>query len=62
MDAHLVEALNRWFAASAFRADLCRPLAIVLLVFIGVFVVIAWGTPRSNSPKVASPWLRRIPR
>ena len=51
MDAHLVETLNRWFATSAFRADLCRALAIVPLVLIGVLVVFAWATPRSSSPK-----------
>src|SRR5438309_11968405 len=50
MDTHLVETLNRWFASNAFRADLCRALAIVPLVLIGVLVVLAWSTPRSNSP------------
>jgi undecaprenyl-diphosphatase len=50
MDAHLVESLNRWFAANAFRADLCRALAILPLVLLGVLVVLAWSTPRSNSP------------
>jgi len=50
MDTHLVETLNRWFAANAFRADLCRALAIVPLVLIAVLVVIAWSTPGSNSP------------
>jgi undecaprenyl-diphosphatase len=50
MDAHLVETLNRWFATNAFRADLCRALAIVPLVLIAVLVVIAWSTPRSDSP------------
>src|SRR5438046_1722712 len=50
MDAHLVEAFNRWFAADALRADLCRALAIVPLLLIGLLVVVAWSTPRSNSP------------
>jgi membrane-associated phospholipid phosphatase len=50
VDAHLVEILNRWFAASLFRADLCRVLAIVPLVLLGVLVVLAWSKPRSNSP------------
>ena len=50
MDTHLVETLNRWFAANAFRADLCRALAIVPLVLIAVLVVVAWSTPGSNSP------------
>src|SRR5438094_3056725 len=50
MDAHLVETFNRWFVADASRADLCRALAIVPLVLIGVLVVLAWSTPRSNSP------------
>ena len=50
MDTHLIETLNGWFAASALRADLCRALAIVPLVLIGVLVVLAWSTPRSNSP------------
>src|SRR3989449_9630558 len=50
MDAHLVESLNRWFAANAFRADLCRALAIVPLGLIGVLVVLAWSMPRSNAP------------
>jgi membrane-associated phospholipid phosphatase len=51
VDAHLVETLNRWFATNALRADLCRALSIVPLVLIGVLVVVAWSTPRSNSPK-----------
>ncbi len=51
MDAHLVESLNRWFATNALRADLSRALAIMPLVLIGVLVVVAWSTPRSNSPK-----------
>ena len=51
MDAHLVETLNRWFAASTVRADICRALAIVPLAMIGVLVVLAWVTPSSNSPK-----------
>jgi hypothetical protein len=51
MDARLVENLNRWFAANAIRADLCRALAIVPLILIGVLVVLAWATPRSNAPK-----------
>ena len=50
MDTQLVEHLNRWFTANAFRADLCRALAIVPIVLIGVLVVLAWSTPRSNSP------------
>ncbi len=50
MDAHLVETLNRWFAADALRADICRALAIVPLALIGVLVVVAWSRPRSNSP------------
>ncbi len=50
MDAHLVEALNRWFAANAFRADLSRALAIVPLVLMGLLVVLAWSRPPSNSP------------
>jgi len=51
MDTQLVEHLNRWFAANAFRADLCRALATVPLVLIGILVVVAWSTPGSNSPK-----------
>ena len=51
MDAHLVETLNRWFAANTVRADICRALAIVPLAMIGVLVVLAWVTPSSNSPK-----------
>ena len=50
MDTTLVETLNRWFTANAFRADLCRTLAIVPLLLVGVLVVLAWSTPRSNSP------------
>jgi membrane-associated phospholipid phosphatase len=50
MDTYLVETLNRWFTANAFRADLCRAFAIVPLLLIGVVVVLAWSTPRSNSP------------
>ena len=60
MDAHLVEALSRWFAANNLRADLCRALAIVPLVLIGLLVVIAWSTPRSNSPKGRSELLLGI--
>jgi undecaprenyl-diphosphatase len=60
MDAHLVESLNRWFAAEAFRADVCRALAIVPLVLICVLVVIAWVTPWSNSPKGRSELLLGI--
>jgi len=51
MDAHLVEALNRWFAANAFRAELARAVAIVPLVLIGALAVIAWARPPSNAPK-----------
>jgi undecaprenyl-diphosphatase len=51
MDAHVVQTLNRWFASDAVRADLCRALAIVPLVAIGILVVLAWSTLRSNSPK-----------
>src|SRR5438128_9352944 len=50
MDTHLVETFNRWFAADASRADLCRALAVAPLLLIGVLVVLAWSTPRSNSP------------
>jgi undecaprenyl-diphosphatase len=50
MDAHLVETFNRWFTANALRTDLCRALAIVPLVLIGVLVLLAWSRPRSNSP------------
>ena len=50
MDSQLVEDLNRWFTGSAFRADLCRALAIAPVMLIGVLVVLAWSTPRSNSP------------
>jgi membrane-associated phospholipid phosphatase len=46
----LVETLNRWFAANGFRSDLARALAITPLVLIGVLIVVAWSTPRSNSP------------
>src|SRR5881397_66600 len=51
MDTNIVESLNRWFSANAFRTDLCRSLAIAPLVLIGVLVVIAWTTPASSSPK-----------
>jgi len=54
MDAHLVETLNRWFASSAFWIELSRALAIVPLVLIGVLVVLAWSTPRSNSLRRAA--------
>jgi undecaprenyl-diphosphatase len=50
MDGHLVETLNRWFADTAFRADLSRALAIVPLVLIGLLLVLAWSRPPSNSP------------
>src|SRR5947207_3302865 len=50
MDTQLVEHLNRWFAANAFRADLGRALAIVPLVLIGVLAIFAWSAPRSGSP------------
>jgi undecaprenyl-diphosphatase len=50
MDADLVEALNRWFAASTVRADLSRSLAIVPLALIGLLVVLAWSRPPSSSP------------
>ena len=50
MDTQLVEQLNRWFGSNAFRADLGRALAIGPLVVIGVLVVVAWSTPRSNAP------------
>ncbi len=60
MDSHLVEALNRWFAANAFRADLSRAIAVVPLVLIGDLVVIAWSTARSNSPKGRSELLLGI--
>ncbi len=50
MDTQLVEHLNRWFTASAFRADLARAIAIVPLVLVGLLIVLAWSTPRSNSP------------
>jgi undecaprenyl-diphosphatase len=51
MDTNTVETLNHWFSANAARADLARVLAIVPLLAIGVFLVVAWSTPRSNSPK-----------
>ncbi len=51
MDPHFVETLNSWFSTNAIRADLARALAIVPLVVIGGLVIIAWSTPRSNSPK-----------
>jgi membrane-associated phospholipid phosphatase len=60
MDSRLVETLNRWFAANAFRADLSRALAILPLVLIGALVVVAWSTPRSNSPKGRSELLLGI--
>jgi len=60
MDTQLVEHLNRWFTASTFRADLCRALAIVPLVLIGLLVVLAWSTRRSNSPKGRSELLLGI--
>ncbi len=60
MDARLVETLNRWFANNAFRADLCRVLAIAPLVLIGALVVLAWASPRSNSPKGRSELLLGI--
>ena len=50
MESSLVETLNRWFAANAVRTDLSRAMAIVPLVLIGALVVLAWSTPRSNSP------------
>ncbi|MDP9329847.1 MAG: phosphatase PAP2 family protein [Actinomycetota bacterium] len=50
MDARLAESLNRWFAATSFRADLSRALAIVPLALIGVLVVFAWSRSPSNSP------------
>src|SRR5438093_2024767 len=50
MDTQLVEHLNSWFTANAFRVDLSRALAIVPLVLIGALVVLAWSTPRSNAP------------
>lgn len=60
MDTQLVEHLNRWFTANAFRADLCRALAIVPLVLIGLLVVLAWSTRRSSSPKGRSELLLGI--
>jgi undecaprenyl-diphosphatase len=50
MDTRLVEALNRWFTANAFRADLSRTLAIVPLLVIGLLVVFAWSRQPSNAP------------
>jgi membrane-associated phospholipid phosphatase len=50
MDTSLVETLNHWFAADAVRADLCRAIAFAPLLLIGSLVVVAWSTPRSNSP------------
>lgn len=54
MDTQLVEHLNRWFTANAFRADLARALAIAPLVLIGVLLVLAWSRPRSSSPLARS--------
>ncbi len=54
MDTQLVEHLNRWFTANAFRANLCRALAIIPVVLIGVLVVLAWSTPRPPLGKPAS--------
>jgi undecaprenyl-diphosphatase len=51
VDASLVETLNRWSTTNVLRADLCRALAIVPLVLIGLLVVLAWSKPRSNSPR-----------
>src|SRR5712691_839836 len=50
MDVRLVERLNHWFAANAFRADLGRTLAIVPLLLIGVLVIVAWVTGPSATP------------
>src|SRR2546428_6671016 len=50
MDMRVVETLNRWFAANAFRADLGRALAIVPLLLIGALVVAAWATHPSSAP------------
>src|SRR2546427_1999247 len=50
VDAQLIEDLNRWFAASSFRADLCRAIAVAPLGLIGLRVVLAVSRPRSNSP------------
>jgi len=60
MDSQLVETLNRWFTANGVRADLCRALAILPLVLIGLLVVIVWSTPRSNSPMARSELLLGI--
>ena len=51
MEAHLVEALNRWFVAGALRADLARVLAIAPLAAIGVLIVVAWARPDSDAPE-----------
>src|SRR5438309_4063542 len=51
MDTPLSRLLNHWFAANAFRTDVCRGLAIMPLVVIGALVVVAWSTSTSNSPK-----------
>jgi undecaprenyl-diphosphatase len=48
VDPHLVEVLNRWFAADALRTDLCVALAVVPLFLIGVLVVVTWSSSRSK--------------
>src|SRR5712691_4326275 len=50
MDARTVEALNRWFAANALRADIGRIFAIAPLAAIALVVVISWMTAPSNAP------------
>src|SRR5712691_11022733 len=51
MDGSIVKALNDWFTANGFRADLARFLAIAPLVAIAALVVIAWLVDWGRQPE-----------
>ena len=51
MDERVVETLNRWFAATAFRADLDRFLALAPLGVIVGLVALAWLADWGREPE-----------
>jgi undecaprenyl-diphosphatase len=51
MDSTIVESLNRWFAATPFRADLDRALALAPLFVIAGLVVLSWLADWGRAPE-----------
>ena len=50
MDPSIVQSLNRWFSANAFRVDLDRLLALAPLLVIVAVVVLGWLADWGRAP------------